>query len=116
MAEIPYQQIEKTTSYELIKWPAVDDGDVGAPYVRPGQADKTVHWDKATAFGGAVVFKGTLMGGDLAAARWITLTDPQGNALSKSANDLETVQENAYAYRPEGAAGAAAVDVYLLVR
>jgi hypothetical protein len=49
---------------------------------------------------------------------WIALTDPQGNAITKTANAIETILENPYQIRPNCTEGDAAtdVDVYIVVK
>lgn len=69
----------------------VGDADQSDWVKMPNLADKTIHvfgtWDSAT-----LVVQGSNEEGVPTAP--ITLTDPQGNALSKTADFIETILEN----------------------
>lgn len=73
-------------------------------------ADKTVQF--VGTFGGATV----ALQGSNDGVNWESLTDPQGNAISKTSAALETVTENTLFIRPlvSGGGGTTDIDVYLV--
>lgn len=92
------------TNVDIISWAALDGDDSGAAMGMSKFADKTVHFFGT--WGGASV---TLYGSndpkalvDLAAgttfanktASWVALTDAQGNAITKTADSIEVIEEN----------------------
>ena len=112
MAVIAWQK--ETTPFDggalaLFKWLAMAAGDTGQPISCGAYPDKTVH--VLGTFGGTVTIQGTL---DPAAGTYATLNDPQGNALTYTAEKIENVLEHVYLIRPSVGAGAGPVDVWLL--
>lgn len=81
----------------------------------PGAADKTVQFD-GTWGGATAVFEGSNEA--TSPATFLSLTDPQGNAISKTDDGIEAVTENPVWVRPRlSTAGTdASVTVRLLVR
>ena len=74
---------------------AEDVNDVGAAFSGYNDySDRTVH------IFGTFTTATCLIEGSLDGTNWITLTDPQGNALSKTAASLENVQELTPYVRP----------------
>lgn len=98
----------------LHKWSLTTANPIGDAISIPGASDRTVQFIGATWGGATGVLEGSLDGGTTYAG----LTDPQGNAISKTADGLEAVTENCLLIRPQlSVVGTAAVvDVYLLSR
>lgn len=71
----------------IVQWPAMGNADTGTSVRMGGASDRSVQIEGT--FGGAtVVIQGSNDG-----TNWQTLTDPQGNALSKTAAALEQIEE-----------------------
>ncbi len=88
-------------------WVGLVNGDTGEPLEALHLSDKSVHitgtFDTTT-----LVIQGSNDGG----TSWVTLTDPQGNALSfTSTAKIEQVMENTQLIRPEVTAGGGNTDV-----
>ena len=98
----------------IITWAAMAQGDVGATYEASAHyPDKCVQFTGT--FGGAtIVLQGSL---GTASPTYFTLTDPQGNAISKTDVAGEQVLENCYTVRPNitGGDGTTAITVKLLM-
>jgi hypothetical protein len=79
----------------------------------PGFADRAVQIRGTFGAGGTVVIEGTIDG-----TNYITLTDPQGNAISKTADSIESISEIVKLIRPRVTAGdgTTAISVTLLAR
>ncbi len=96
----------------VVSWTPLAGTDVGSAVELPRLSDRTVQilgtFDSAT-----VVLQGSLNGTD-----WVTLTDPQGNAISKTAAAIEAVTEVVRFIRPSlsGGLGSCAVTVLLLAK
>ncbi len=79
----------------LVVWTGLLNGDDGAPVELPGYPDASVE------FGGTFSTNGTiLMEGSNAGSAYATLTDPQGNNISKTAAGVEQIQELMRYLRP----------------
>lgn len=74
--------------------------DTGEPVALPNRADRSVQVTGTFGAGGTIVIEGTLDG-----TNYVTLTDPQGNALSKTAAFLEAISEAVKFVRPRVTAG-----------
>lgn len=96
----------------MVSWTPLAGTDVGAAIEMPSKSDRTVQilgtFDSAT-----VVLQGSLNGTD-----WQTLTDPQGNAISKTAAAIEAVSEAVRYMRPSvsGGGGSCALTVLVMCR
>jgi hypothetical protein len=107
----PYSHIA-----EIFKWEGMTEADTAVPVVVPHKADKTVQVIGDFGAGGAVDIQGALAPG-APAGDFVTLDDPQGNALSFLANKIEAVLENTYSVAPKVASGAGvSVTVLLLIK
>jgi len=97
----------------VVAWENIPNGDSGSPIEMPGSSVRSVQVGGTFGAGGTVVIEGSNDG-----TNYVTLTDPQGNALSKGAAALESVQEVTRYIRPRVTAGdgTTAIDVYLLLR
>lgn len=98
-------------SVELFTWAAMGGSDVGDAVGFPQNADKCVQIDGT--FGSAtVVIQGSNDG-----SKWFTLTDPQGNAISKTSAALEQIEEVPLYIRPSISGGTgSSINVRLLAR
>lgn len=95
----------------VIAWLGMATTDTGKPLEMPGSSDRSVQINGT--FGGATV---TLRGSN-DGVNYVTLTDPQGNAISATSATLEAVTEITRFVRPEVSGGAGVnVNVYLLVK
>lgn len=95
-----------------VVWSGLLSGDVGDAYELPAWADRSVQIE-ATWGDGTMTFQGSNDG-----ATWYSLTDPQGNAIAKTANALEQVSELTRYVRPSfsGTTGTAGVVTFLARR
>lgn len=84
----------------LVTWTGLLNGDTGAPVSLTDFPDRTVQVSGTFGVGGTVVFEGSNNG-----TAWSTLTDPQGNAISKTSAAVETVTEVPRYVRPQVTAG-----------
>lgn len=93
---------------------AMANGDTGAPIPFAEWADRSVQVSGTFGVGGTVVWEGSNDGG----ATWATLTDPQGNSISKTAASIEAVLEITELARPNVTAGdgSTAINVSVLCR
>lgn len=76
------------------------NGESGVSLALPLFSDKSVNIFGTFGVGGSVTIQGSLDG-----TNWQTLTDPQGNALTKTAASLEAVSEAVPYIRPVVTAG-----------
>lgn len=74
--------------------------DDGAPFEGVDFADRTVQFDGTFGVGGSITLEGSNDG-----TNWFTLTDPQGNAITKTAAGLEVIEEGPRYIRPRVTAG-----------
>lgn len=97
----------------FLTWTPLANGDSGSPYAMPGYADRSVQVQGTFGVGGTVVIEGTIDG-----TNYIVLTDPQGNAISKTAASIETISEIVRFIRPRVTAGdgTTAITVSLIAR
>ena len=117
MAEIAYTRSDMRVplpadrTVSIYTWTGLVNGDTGQPVEAPEAADRSVE------FGGTFDTSTIVLEGKIGEA-YSTLTDPQGNAISKTAASLEQVEEVARYMRPRVTAGGAStsLNVYLLVR
>lgn len=84
----------------LVVWSALANGDDGTPWEHADYGDRTVHFTGTFGAGGSVTFQGSNDG-----TNWFALTDPQGNAITKTAAGIEVVSENPRFVRPIVTAG-----------
>src|SRR5687768_9634067 len=92
-----------------VVWSALASGDVGDAYELPAWADRSVQIE-ATFGDGTLTFQGS---ND--AVTWYALTDPQGNAIARTAAGLEQIEELTRYVRPSfsGTTGTAGVVTFL---
>jgi hypothetical protein len=104
----------------VVVWSPMANGDTGQPFEMPGAADRTVHFSGTPGAGGTVIVQGSNhLAPGVADADWFPLTDPQGNAISKTAASTgEAILELTRWIRPKVTAGdgATAWQVRLLAK
>lgn len=84
----------------IVTWTGLANGDSGEAVDFDDFPDRSVQVGGTFGTGGTVVIEGS---NDL--ANYISLTDPQGNAISKTAAAIETVMELTRIIRPRVTAG-----------
>jgi hypothetical protein len=93
-----------TITYErdsaLVVWTGLDLDDSGSPVNLPGFPDRTVTIEGTFSVGGSCTLQGSNDN-----ATWHSLTDPQGNVITKTAAGIELVTENPKYVRPLVTAG-----------
>lgn len=101
MAAIPATPTNIGTRHALVTWANMGNADTGDAIELPWYADRTIQV-VATNYGSAtLVIQGSLDG-----SNWVTLADPQGNAMSfTSGVKMETVLENTRYIRPVTSGG-----------
>lgn len=106
------------TSTELTKfgsevvattWATLDNGETGDALEFCGSGDRSAQ--VTGTFGAAVTIEGSNDG-----TTYFTLTDPQGNAISMTANGLEQIMEITRFIRPKKGAAAGTVKVVIFTR
>lgn len=85
---------------ELITWTPLANGDTGSPVIEAEFSDRTVQVTGTFGVGGSVTLEGSNDG-----VNFVALTDPQGNAITKTAAAIEAVQEGPKYMRPNVTAG-----------
>ena len=103
---------KKDGSVELIKYDNITELDTDPPWIEMTEwADKSVQL-VGTFNGGTVVIEGSNDG-----VTPITLTDPQGNAISKTSGFIEQILEVTRFVRPRVTAGTGVdLDAFFVVR
>ncbi len=96
----------------IVSWLAMANGDTGAAITLPAHSDRSVQLGGTFSVGGTVVIEGSNDG-----TNFLTLDDFQGNALSFTVADLESISQVSNHIRPDITAGdgSTAIDVYLLI-
>ena len=96
----------------VVSWLTMANGDTGLPIELPAHSDRSVQLGGTFSTGGTVVLEGSNDG-----TNYITLDDFQGNALSFTSADLESVSQITRYVRPDITAGdgSTSIDVYLLL-
>lgn len=89
------------------------NGDSGTPFLVSKWGDMSVQFGGTFGVGGTVVWEGSNDG-----TNYVTLTDPQGNAISKTAASIEAITEPALYVRPRCTAGdgATSITVHMYAR
>jgi hypothetical protein len=91
----------------LFTWLGLDGDDTGVPVDVSACAQLTAHV-YSSAYGSSTV---TVEGSNdvlSTSAEYVGLTDPQGNAISKTADGIEAVEEHPKWFKPRTASGTAA--------
>ena len=111
----------------VVTWASLDGDDYGTPVKLPYYSDKCVqlgayggntHGGATTVMQGSNDVAADPTHADYATSVWFTLTDPQGNAISRTTSAiLEQIQENPLWVRPLQTGGVAAdIDVVLVCK
>lgn len=97
----------------IISWTGLLNGDSGEPVDMTEFADRTAQIIGTFGAGGTIVLEGTNDG-----TNYVTLTDPQGNAISKTSASIEAISELTWKVRPRvtGGDGTTDLSVYLLIK
>lgn len=84
----------------VITWATMLNGDSGSPMEMPASEIRSIQFDGTFGTGGTILLEGSNDG-----TNYFTLTDPQGNAISKTSAGLEAAQERPRFIRPRVSAG-----------
>lgn len=84
----------------VVQWTGLLNGDDGSPIEMPGSSDRSVQFSGTFGTGGTILLEGSNDG-----TNYVVLTDPQGNAISKTAAGIEAVTELTRYVRPRVSAG-----------
>lgn len=84
----------------VISWSGLLNGDDGAPIEMPGSSDRSIQYQGTFGTGGTIILEGSNDG-----VNYHPLTDPQGNAISKTAAGIEAIMELTRYVRPRVSAG-----------
>jgi hypothetical protein len=97
----------------MMTWAGLLNGDDGGPVELPSFPDVSVQVGGTFGTGGTIVMEGSNDG-----TTYFTLTDPQGNTVSKTSAALEQIEELVRYRRPRvtGGDGTTALTVTLLAR
>lgn len=97
----------------VVAWAGLDSDDSGDPFEAPDAADRSVQITGTFGSGGTIVIQGSNDG-----TNYVTLTDPQGNAISKTSAGIEQIEEITRYIRPLVSAGdgTTSLAVTMLVR
>lgn len=87
-----------------VTWSGLLNGDTGERVNLTDFPDRTVQFTGTFGAAGTVNFEGTNDG-----VNWVALTNPQGNALSKTGAALESVTETPRYVRPSVTGGAGGI-------
>lgn len=88
----------------------VANGESGAALFLPAFSDRTVQISGTFGAGGSITMQGSLDG-----TNWFTLTDPQGNNITKTAASLEAISEATPYIRPTVTAGDGTTAITVIV-
>jgi hypothetical protein len=94
----------------LMTWTGLLNGDTGAPLTFHDYPDRTFQVTGTFGTGGSVNLEGSNDG-----TNWAILTDPQGNAITKTAAGMEAVTETPRYMRPNVTAGDGTTDLTVTV-
>lgn len=98
--------VESLTGVRMFLWDGLLNGDTGAPLSLPDYADLTVTVEGTFGVGGSITLQGSNDG-----TNYYALTDPQGNAITKTAAGIEAVTETPRYFRPNVTAGDGTTDL-----
>jgi hypothetical protein len=116
MATIEHGALRQIGSSPEVSWICLWETLTSANAV--GDSLEMTAWsDRSVQFVGTFDSATVVLQGSNDGTTWVTLTDPQGNAISKTAAGLEAISELTRYVRPStsGGGGSQDIDVYLLV-
>jgi len=99
-AEVTKLQTFGDTGCNMVIWSGLLNGDTGNAIQMPGAADRSIQISGTFGVGGSVTIQGSNDG-----TNFVALTDPQGNAITKTAAAIEQVSEVTRYIRPSVTAG-----------
>lgn len=88
------------TECNMVVWSGLLNGDTGSAIQMPGSADRSIQITGTFGTGGSITIQGSNNGTD-----FVALTDPQGNAITKTSAAIEQVSEVTRYIRPSVTAG-----------
>jgi hypothetical protein len=88
------------TNRATVVWTGLLNGDDGSPFSGFDWADASVQITGTFGSGGSINLTGTNDG-----TNYVVLTDPQGNALTKTSAAIEQISEGVKTFRPLVTAG-----------
>ena len=101
MATVQPQMVWTQKGVCKVTWTGLTETNAdGAPFDSAHLSDKSIHIKGTFGAGGTCLCEGSNDG-----ATYVTLTDPQGNAISKTAEAIEQILENVVFTRPRVSAG-----------
>src|SRR5574343_578083 len=103
MAVVAYTVEVPTRGVQVITWATMANGDTGEPFIGARYNTKSVQITGTFGAGGSINMEGSNNSG--ASPAYSILSDPQGNAITKTAAALEAIQEGTYLVRPNVTAG-----------
>lgn len=97
----------------LIEWTGLLNGDDGVPIQFGAFTDRSIQFVGTFGTGGTIVLEGSNDG-----VNYVTLTDPQANAISKTSASIEAISEATRYVRPRVTAGDGSTNLaaYLFLR
>lgn len=87
-----------------VVWTGLLNGDTGAPAEIPEYPDRTAHVTGTFGAGGSITLEGS-NDKTTETPAYVALTDPQGNAVTKTAAAIEVFEECTLLVRPNVTAG-----------
>lgn len=90
----------------VVSWTGLDSDDSGAPVSLAGYSDRSVQITGTFGTNGSVTIQGSNDG-----INYVALTDPQGNAITKTSAALEAISEATRYIRPLVTAGDGTTDL-----
>ena len=97
----------------LVSWKELEEGDAGEPFEFHSSEQRSIQFCGTFGPDGAICLEGSHDG-----LSWVTLTDPQGNPISKMGPGIESVTELAVFVRPRVKSGdtSTLLSAHLLVK
>lgn len=99
---------ENLGNVQIVKWEGLTTNDTGQPWRRADHSDKCVQIFGDFGSGATVTIQGSndpRVETDPGNAVWFSVTDPQANAIAKTAAAGEQILENPLWYRPSVTGG-----------
>lgn len=110
MAEIAYDAVPTFGRTVRVTWPNMTNGDTGQPYPAFGAADAVAHVFGTFTGSGTVIMECSLQATPV---EYFDLKDPQGNAMTYTAEDAEMISQVGGFVRPR-VTGDATTDITVI--